>query len=349
MNLLSIDVLSITRIISHEIIAKTVEADATAKLSNELLEFTTEELDILKSRLKDAITHSSKTFELAFEDKSAGSSYDFVSATDGATNKVFIDASRSLADALADAHFRVKIPGGFCLVGEGLVSGKKRIFFVIKAELQEVFRIRQNKLKVIKNVFLSPAKDFYKVGFFIKEGRAYVPFMYDDQFSLQKQDLTEYFYGQFLGLTTDQNDRLKTKNFFEDAKDFIQRNVDNAHDQFGLLKALNVYYREKTSGIISPKEFADDYLSGTLKNDFERRIISEKYPQAFTRDISLLENRLELQRVSIPVGHNLSLVGNAGDLESVQVIDRPGAEDLKSIEPQINNGRINKMIVLRQV
>jgi hypothetical protein len=40
--------------------------------------------------------------------------------------------------------------------------------------------------------------------------------MYDDQFSPQKKDLTEYFYGKFLGLTTDRNDRILSKNFYLD-------------------------------------------------------------------------------------------------------------------------------------
>ena len=124
------------------------------------------------------------------------------------------------------------------MIGNGTTSDNKFFFFVIKAELQEVFNIANDELNLIKDVFLSPAKDFYKIGFFIEHGKSFLPFMYDDQFSLQKKDLTEYFYGTFLGLTTDRNDRLRAKNFFEDTKAFIDVNIDNLKDKRGLLNAV---------------------------------------------------------------------------------------------------------------
>ncbi|MGN6296749.1 MAG: hypothetical protein ACTHM7_08215 [Ginsengibacter sp.] len=348
MNITRVDLKTIDRLIAHEIYPKTEKMDAFAKTSKALLIFEENDKKILISRIKDALCNTTKTFQLDYEDKSDSSIYAMLKKYSEMDNNGFITKSIDLAEALAVAHFRTKIPGGFCLIGDGMTSKNKRFFFTIKAELQEVFTIDNNKLHIIKDVFLSPAKDFYKIGFFIENDGNWAPFMYDDQFSLQKKDLTEYFYGQFLGLTTDRNDRLRTKNFYDETKSFIEHNVDNIHDRLGLLQSLKVLYRETTSGIISPRDFSDNYLEGNLKVKFEKAVIEDKYPSSFTRDTSLIENRIELQRISIPLSYELSLVGSTDVLNDVEIFDDPTEETMRNLQPQINNKSINKIIVLKQ-
>ena len=348
MNLSALKIASIDRIISHEIYPKTAEKEAFAKTNSFLLKFKQEEKDILIKRILEALTNTTKTFQLDYEDKSDESVYSLIKKVKTQTDNEFIASSISLAENLADAHFRIKIPGGYCLIGNGLTSTNKFFFFVIKAELQEVFNVQNNQLNLIKDVFLSPAKDFYKIGFFLENNNSYIPFMYDDQFSMQKKDLTEYFYGKFLGLTTDSNDRLKAKNFYEDTKNFIEANVNEIHDRIGLLKALNVLYREDTTGLISAREFSNSYFEGDLKTKYEKKIVEEKYPLSFTRDISLIENRLELQRISIPLSFSMSIVGSTEELGSLDIFDEPSNQTMKDIEPQINSGKIKKMILVKQ-
>ena len=349
MNLSTLKIVSIDRIIAHEIHAKTESKDAFAKTSSVLLKFKKPEKEILITRILEALANTTKTFQLDYEDKSDGSVYSLMEKIKNQNDEEFIVSSMSLAEDLADAHFRTKIPGGYCLIGNGLTSTNQFFFFVIKAELQEVFNVHNNELTLIKNVFLSPAKDFYKIGFFLEHGSSFLPFMYDDQFSLQKKDLTEYFYGTFLGLTTDRNDRLKSKNFYEDTKHFIEDNIDEVHDRISLLKALSVLYREDTSGLISAREFSDHYFEGDLKTKFERKIVEEKYPLSFTKDISLIENRLEIQRISIPLAYTMSIIGSTSELESLDIINDPREQTIKDIEPQINNGQIKQMILVKQV
>lgn len=348
MSIVKIELKTINRVIAHEIHPKTEKKDAYAVTSSKLLKFGKNDKDMLVARMTEALINTTKTFQLDFEDKSDGSVYKMLQTYSKVDEKKFIAHSIDLADSLAIAHFRTKIPGGYCLIGDGITTKNKKFFFVIKAELQEVFSIQNNELHLIKDVFLSPAKDFYKIGFFIESGSSYIPYMYDDQFSLQKKDLTEYFYGQFLGLTTDKNDRLRTKNFYEDTKNFIEKNVDNIQDRVGLLSSLKTLYREDTSGLISPREFSDNYFEGDLKSRFEKSVIEDKYPHSFTRDTSLIDNRLELQRITIPLTYELSLVGNTDTLSSVEIIDDPTKEAIRNLEPQINNKSIDKIIVLKQ-
>ncbi|MFC0878851.1 hypothetical protein ACE01N_19805 [Saccharicrinis sp. FJH2] len=348
MNLAELEIKSFSRLIAHEIHPKTKKEDAYAKTSSTYLKFDDRDTEILTNRLVEALTNTTKTFKLEFEDQSEDSIYSFLQKYEDIDDDSFIEYSKTFAEDLANAHFRLKIPGGFCLIGEGVTNNDENFFFVIKAELQEVFNIKENELHVIENVFLSPAKDFYKIGFFLKRGKSFIPFMYDDLFNLQKKDLTEYFYGKFLGLTTDRNDKLKSKNFYEDTKGFIEHFVNNLKDRLGLLKALDVLYREETSGIISPKDFSNKYLEGKLKTHFEQTIIQQKYPHSFTKDTSLLTNKLKLQRVSIPLSYSLALVGTQEKMDSVDVVEEPNAEFLNDLGVEINNGTIDKIVILRQ-
>jgi len=347
MTLTDLDIDHIQRIIAHTIIPKTATKDAYSIEKTELLNFKKEEKAILIVRLQEALQNQKKTFQLDYEDKSEDSIYDFLNNQYPVSEKKFISYTQTLSEDLASAHFRTKIPGGYCLIGEGKTSKGYDCFFVVKAELQEVFEIDGTNLKLIKDVFLSPAKDFYKVAFFIRKSSKFIPFMYDDQFSMQKKDLTEYFYGQFLGLTTDKNDSLKSKNFFDDTKLFIDNNINNVKDRFGLLKALKVLYREETSGLISAKNFSDNYFEGKLKTKYEK-LINEKYPRAFTRDVSLIDKKLDMERISIPLSYSLSLVGNVNSMDDVEIVNEPDADAYERLGHEFNNGSIKKAIFIKE-
>lgn len=348
MNLINLEIEHIERVIAHTIIPKTPKENAYAILKSELLNFNKEEKSILILRLQEALHNQKKTFRLEYEEKGENSIYDFLENKFPVSKSKFIKYSQALAEELAAAHFRTKIPGGYCLIGQGKTKEGNDFFFTIKAELQEVFSITGDNLELIKNVFLSPAKDFYKVGFFLRISSKFVPYMYDDLFSMQKRDLTEYFYGQFLGLTTDKNDSLLSKNFFDDTKSFIEGNVENIKDRIGLLNSLKVLYREETSGIISGKEFSENYLEGQLKTKYEK-IVNDKYPQAFTKDLSLVDSRVDLERISIPLSYNIALVGNAESFNDVEVINDPDGEDYENIGHDFNNGSLRKVVLLKEV
>ena len=348
MNLKKLKIRNITRIIAHTVIPKTSTTDAYAVHIDDVLNFRKDEEAILIKRLEESLKNSKKTFEVEFDDLSQDSIHYSLTNLVPFNEPNFIAFTKSLATKLAEAHFRTRIPGGYCLVGEGVTNNTEYFFFIIKAELQEVFAIKGIDLQTIKDVFLSPAKDFYKVAIFIKDSNnKFNPFMFDDQFSPQKKDLTDYFYSKFLGLTTDKNARLISKNFFNDTKDFIETNVTNAKDRLGLLKALTVLYREDATGIISPQDFSDKYFENDLKNKYDQ-VIKTMYPHSFTKDISLIENRLDLKRISIPLSYSLHIVGNSIELENVEIIKKPDSNTIDTIEPEINNGSIREIVLLRE-
>lgn len=346
MNLNSFKVKDISRVIAHSIIGKTQEEDAYTDNLNDLLNFDLSEKKMLIERLEESLNNSKKTFKLDYKGTSSESIYSNLKENRPFDDKAFVDFSKKLSEKLAHAHFSVGIPGGYCLLGEGTLKNGSYFFFVLKAELQKVFSITGINLKVVKDVFLSPAKDFYKVAVFINNNDDFIPFMFDDQFSMQKKDLTEYFYGRFLGLTTDKNDDIKSKNFFKDTKAFIEKNVDNIPDQIGLLNALRVLFREDTSGIISPEAFSENYLELKIKNKYDK-MIKDKYPHSFTKDLSLIEEASEMKRVSMPLTYALKIVGDIDSLTNVEIINSPNESDLKRVSTEVNSGKIDKIITLQ--
>lgn len=347
MNLSDLRIQNFSRIVAHTVHPKTEESDSYATCSDQCLTFTGQEKGMLIGRLYDALGNSRKTFELNYEYQNEGSLFHFLHRESSLSDSDFVVESARLASELASAHFRKKIPGGYCLFGEGNTFDGQEFFFVIKAELQEVFQIENNSLQLIKDVFLSPAKELHKIGFFIRRpGSNFTPFMYDDQFSPQKKDLTEYFYGKFMGLTTDLNDALRSKNFHQQTKEFISSNIQNVADKIGLLGALNTLYREETSGLIDPKGFVESYFEGGLKNKFELDILPD-FPHSFTKDTTLLDRSLNLDRVSIPLTYSVKLVGSVSSLADVSIIEEEEIDDemLNSI-PVINNRRVRKIVVV---
>lgn len=347
MTLSDLRIADITRITAHTVHPKTSEASAYATHSDQCLSFTSQEKGMLIGRLYEALRNSKKTFELSYDDLSSSSIHSFVHSDSAVTDEQFLTETQGMTDKLASVHFRTNIPGGYCLYGEGLTADRKTFFFVIKAELQEVFTINRNTLEIIQNVFLSPAKELHKIGFFLNEsGDIFTPYMYDDQFSMQKKDLTEYFYSGFLGLTTGRNDSIKSKNFYKDTKEFIDDNVSNVQDRIGLYGALTTLFREDSRGVISAREFSDLYLEDGLKNKFDLGIVPQ-YPQSFTKDISLFERTLQMERISIPLTYSTKIVGTLSTIDEIEIIENPETiEAWNNSIININNRRTTKMVLI---
>lgn len=333
----------IHRVIAHKIYPKTQKNPAYTECSDDILDFDVAENQILITRLTDALSKSAKTFELEFSETGP---YSFLSCIQDSykhTKSAFTAMSCHIAGMLAGSQTKQTIPGGYCIIGDGETQSGKYALFIVKAELQDVFNINENKLEIIKNVFLSPAKDFYKIGYFLLDPRThrFIPYMYDDQFTSTKNDLTEYFYKTFLGLTTSNNDRILSKGFYNDCMNFFKNNISDDRDRIGMEKALHTYFREGSRGIISAKEFSDMYFSDDLrlKHKFDEQIVYKKYPRPFTKNKSLLEKALNLERISI--GKDITIVSK-GD----RVVDVFDTENMDQLMPMLNNGMKHKVIIL---
>lgn len=345
-----IEIKTLNRVIAHKIFKKESDnALAYAECSDSLLCCSESEKRILIDRVDKAMNNRSKTLELAFDTINEccvrtllGQSIE--QQPYRGDENAFINLSVSLAEKLADSQSTKSIPGGYCIVGDGITENGHYFLFLIKADNQEAFSIRENSLNLLQDVFLSPAKDFYKVAFFEYCSNTLIkPYMYDDLFSSAKRDLTAYFYRDCLGLTTDKNDKLRTRNFYNDTFNFIEMNITNPTDAKGMEKALQVYVRENTTGIISASDFSKNHLTGCKEQQLYEKEIIAKYPLSFSLDTTLLsKQKLDVERIAL--GRGITIVSNT-DLQDVEVLSNPTKEEMKL---KMDTGRVKSVVFLME-
>lgn len=352
--MINIDEIEIDRIVIHRVHKKTeTEEFGFAEYSENLFSFGVLELDTLKRRIGTAFSKSKRFFKLEIAKTENNSFYGYSRTIKNANNVEFLEISKSISDLLAMSHNKRTIPAGLLLIIDGKILNKHFVI-VIKAELQEAFTIKefnnQKLIELVNDLFLSPAKDFYKIGFIIEDTNdltqpndIYSCYMYDDNFSSGKRDLAEYFYNDFLGFQTNRNDKLVTKNFRDDLFKFIETNVSSFDDKRGLKSAVNSLYRENTTGIINPQEFAETHFPGDLLRIFGSEVGSN-YPNSFTKDLSLVER--SLHRGQIKLVNDLTIAGPQDSIDNVSISNGQNF-DIERLRMQIENGEIRQIVTIK--
>ncbi|WGK95135.1 MULTISPECIES: nucleoid-associated protein [Flavobacterium] len=352
--MIEISELEINRIVIHRVHKKTDSDEfGFAEYSENLFTFGALELETLKSRIGTAFSKAKRFFKLEIAKSDDNSFYGYSRSIKNADNDRFLDLSKSISDLLAMSHNKKTIPAGLLLILDGFLH-RKHFVLVIKAELQEAFTIKefnnQKLIELVNDLFLSPAKDFYKIGFIIEDTNNLTPpndiyscYMYDDNFSSGKRDLAEYFYNEFLGFQTNRNDKLVTKRFKDDLFQFIETNVASFEDKRGLKNALNTLYRENTTGIINPQEFAETHFPENLLRLFGSEVGSN-YPTSFTKDLTLVER--SLTRGQIKLVDDLKIEGPLDAIDNVSISSGQNF-DFERLRMQIENGEIRQVITIK--
>jgi hypothetical protein len=346
--------LEINRIIIHRVHKKLNEDDfGYAEYSENLFDFGAIELETLKDRIKTAFSKSKRFFKLEISQFGENSFYGYSKALFKSTDETFITNSKSIADLLAISHNKRTIPSGLLLIIEGQINNKQLVL-VIKAELQEAFTIKDNDknklVELITDLFLSPAKDFYKIGLIIEDintlthpNDKFSCYMYDDNFTSGKRDLAEYFYGTFLGFTTNRNDKLITKNFKDDFYRFVDTHVVGFENKRGLKHAIISLYRENITGVVNPQEFAETHLPNDLLRLYGSEI-SSNYPQSFVKDLSLVDKSLE--RGQIRLVDDLKIEGPIESIDNVSISNASNF-NIDQLKFQIENGDIKQIVTIK--
>jgi hypothetical protein len=344
---------SINRIIIHKVHKKREEdTHGFAEYSDELFDFGPLELETLKERISAAFSKSKRFFKLEIARSEHDSFFGNATRMQNSSIDEYILASKNIADLLAKSHDKRTIPSGLLLIMDGIFNNKHFVL-VVKAELQEAFTIKEidnhKLIELVNDLFLSPAKDFYKIGYIIQDSNdctqpndLHSCYMYDDNFSSGKRDLAEYFYDGFLGFATNRNDKLLTKNFHDDLFAFIESHVQSHEDKKGLKNAVNSLYRENTTGVINPQEFAEQHFSGELLRLFGTEI-SNTYPHSFAKDLSLVDRRL--QRGHIRLVNELRIEGPAETIENDVNVINANNVDFERLRLQIENGSLQVITI----
>lgn len=348
--------IEINRIIIHRVHKKRQEEEyGFAEYSENIFDFGIHELETLKDRISSAFSKSKRFFKLEIARTENESFFGNTKSIKNCSRDEFIEKSKNIADLLAISHSKRTIPSGLLLIMDGFFEGNKHFVLVIKAELQEAFTIKeinnQKLVELINDLFLSPAKDFYKIGYLVEDintglsypNSDYSAYMYDDNFSSGKRNLAEYFYETFLGFSTSNNDKLLTKNYYTDVSNFIENNVSGFENKKGLRNALNTLFRENITGVINPQEFAEIHFEDDLLRKYGSEI-GVNYSHSFTKDLSLVDRRL--QRGKINLIDDLKLEGPNDSLNNVSVVNGRNV-DFEILKLQIESGEIGQLITIK--
>jgi hypothetical protein len=341
--------LSIDRVIIHKIIGKSTAEDAYSIPATDLHKLDPETTETLIKRITNAVKRSRRLFETTIKVTESDSFFSLAKDLPKSEKRHFIKYSASICQIAAAAHQNANIPGGLLIVIEGQID-KFSSVIVVKAELQEAMTLRGNSVELMKELFLSPAKEFYKIGLLVhKDGRsnsptAYQSFVYDDNFTPKRNDIAEYFYKDFLGFSTSENDKLLTNNFLKDFDSFVEENITDHTSRKHLKISIKADYRESSVQIVDPQNylnFFDD--EPLLKEKFERQILS-KFPRSFTKDLSLVET--SLKRVTRTISGDLKLTGPPEQVDGAEIIDQNEMAKPTKLVTQINSGAYSKVILI---
>jgi len=339
----------ISRLIIHKIIGKK-EKEAYSIPATDLHILGSETNTTLLTRVYDAIAKSKRFFETSLENIGNDSFFHIAKDLKNSSDTDFINKTTSITEIAVEAQHKKNIPGGLLMFLETEIDGFYSII-VIKAELQEALTLNGNAVELIKELFLSPAKEFYKIGLFIHSkpskstADGYETYIYDDNFTPRKSDLATYFYKDFLGFSTSTNDKLTTNNFLNSFITFVDANIKESESRTRLKQRIKADYRESTNGVIDPTSYLEFFQDNPeLTKKFNDKIV-KKFPRSFTKDLSLVD--AALQKSSLQITSDLTISGPYDLVDSVEVYDLNNDNIIQKLHTEIDSGNVAKVVTLK--
>lgn len=296
------------RIIIHRVHPKSKkEEHSSVEHEDELITADDEAQEIIKSRVTEACGRQSKSFNLQIAQVQDGHFFSLAKDTYNLNEGEFIARSKVIASLLGSSQKRSNIPGGILIVIDGVTDDNMNFVLVVKAELQQAFKTnlntatRRRQIEVLKDIFLSPAEKFFKIGILrqaINPGETYPNsdfscMIYDDQFRPGGEP-AEFFYKDFLGFSIDKNEKWLTKGFFDDTKSVIETHARSYEDKKECIAALRTVYKQDQTGIIDPVDFGERFLSADIRGHYAANVLNlPKYSRPFVKDLALMGRELD--------------------------------------------------------
>lgn len=343
--------LDIHKVIIHKVIAKTQASPSYPDYADECHNLDIETQTTLKSRISSAVKKSKRFFETDIEQIHAGSFFAIANNLNYCNAEDFYTKSKSIADLAAVAHDNMKIPGGLLIIIDATIDSVSKATIVIKAEMQEALILKGTSVELMKELFLSPSHELYKIGILVHRDRntftqnAFQTYVFDDQFNSQSKDLAIYFYKDFLGFTTSKNDKLKTKNFLNAYTAFVDNHIQEPQTRIHLKQLIKADFRESESPLIDPSSYLTYFSTNDqAKEKFEKQVLSE-YPISFSKNTTLLD--ASLQKTSINITSKMRLVGDSSEIDGkVEIINPKNDNARTQLITKINSGKLDKVITI---
>jgi hypothetical protein len=342
--------INISRLIIHKIIGKSKLDVAYSDTSDLIHTLDKDTKGTLLTRIYDAVGKSTRFFETKLEYTESDSFWNLAKDLNSLDPKSFVQATKDITEIAVEAHQVGTRPGGLLVIIDGLVD-KKHAVMVIKAELQEALTLNGTAIQLIKELFLSPAKEFYKIGILIHSNKAkkgssgFETYVYDDNFSPSKKDLAGYFYKDFLGFSTSENDKIQTNAFLVSFTDFVEKHIKDFTSRKNLKIRIKADYRESGNKIVDPKSYAEFFDEDpSLRHKYQEQIIS-KFPRSFTKDLFLVDD--SLNKSTINITSDIKMSGPSDKIGNIDILDPNDELKASKLKMDIEDGQVNKIVVLR--
>lgn len=342
--------INISRLIIHKIIGKTKAHNAYSDTSDLIHTLDSDTKKTLLTRIYDAVAKSTRFFETKLEYTESDSFWNLAKNLNELDAKNFVQATKDITEIAVEAHQAGTRPGGLLVIIDGIVD-KNHAVMVIKAELQEALTLNGTAIQLIKELFLSPAKEFYKIGILIHANKAkkgssgFETFVYDDNFSPSKKDLASYFYRDFLGFSTSNNDKIQTNAFLVSFTDFVEKYIKDFTSRKNLKIRIKADYRESSNEIVDPKSYAEFFDDDpSLRKKYDEQII-KKFPRSFTKDLFLVDDSLNKSTISIT--SDIKMSGPSNKIENIDILEPNDEVKANKLKMDIEDGQVTKIVVLR--
>lgn len=319
--------LHVGRVVVHEVFQRgTDRLIRTPAYSDHLEALSPEAMGAFRLRLTDALAGEAQSLQMDIARTGAGSFLDIANKMIGCDDEGFLEASKAIANHLAEAQTSRSYPGGMLIVFDGTV-GAPAVPFVgaIKAETQEGFRRHRSGEQVlvefVENIFLTPATRLYKIGLMLREDPSTTPPMgwrahvFDSNISRNnRENAAAYFYEAFLGCALPSDGSYQTAKFFDLTKKFIQSTSLAPDQQRDLYDSLYVFVKDEQAPTFTAEQFNDRFIPEDLQAPYTEFMEAKKFPSyAVVRDTSKMGSRLRRRRMKF--GTEIELTGTPTALQ----------------------------------
>lgn len=246
-------------------------------------------------------------------------------------NEVFISESKEITKNL----FNVQVgnnAAGIVLIINGQISDKP-ICIILKLERDKGAQLKLDEAtrtfhaKEVENLMLTEKTKIFKVAFFFKRSDFGVNFdgiIADYQINIKaKKDANTFFMDDFLGCKAFEDSRITTKYFYDYTYAFIEE-ISDPIIKAKYIQDLNSYL-QMNQATISPREFANNYLSTPEhKNDYKRFLDIKSFPfEPFIKENTLIDSHIK--KILIDFDNGISILGKNGTLgNEVKLTDQGG-------------------------
>lgn len=348
--------LDVKRAVVHEIFEKeSGQPNSTINESDDLMELDETVVYTILERLSSASEKVNKTFDLMIGDSHDESFFGLGSSFKHLDDEDFIHRTKIIANKLAVAQTSSRIPGGYLVVIDAnRRETDKQVSIAIKAELHDALILHEGSMRLLDHVFLSPSQKLFKFGLIYEleqeeidergleldhPNSTWAALVYDDQFRIDSKP-AEYFYKEFLGLSTIGNGIIQTKRFYDKTNKFIQDYYEDYETREDMLSKLHDVITDTSNETIVPKSFSNN-ITGTseLKKQFENEVI-ERLPENIENNPTLVRSNLNKKTITFP--GNLRIVGPIDNMDTnIEIIKNK--DDLNNLVTDHPNYTIIKV------